>query len=101
MSVTKSNCWYSSNSLLFQKCAVPLKKSERESLTNSTFGTVSFSNRKPDEAKNLTNLSSTTGQCYKTFYGRKFRLFIKSQSFQLSVMFAGKVRAFTSEVPLD
>jgi hypothetical protein len=47
----------------------------------------------------------TWGQCYKTFYGRKLRLFIISYSvfpgnhFQPSLMFACKAGAYSSEVP--
>jgi hypothetical protein len=38
------------------------------------------------------------GQCYKTFYGCKLRLF-KNKLFQPSLMFAGKAGAYPSESP--
>ncbi len=52
-----------------------------------------------------TLLRTTCGQCYKTFYGRKLRLFIISQSvchwqaFQPNLMFAVKAGAYLSKAP--
>ncbi len=50
---------------------------------------------------------TTRGHCYKTFYGRKLRLFIISksncpcQAFQPSLMFAIKAGVYLIEVPFQ
>ncbi len=58
-------------------------------------------------SKSSTQSRQARGQCFKTFYGRKLRLFMISQSvvpckpFQPSLMFAGKARAYLSEAPFQ
>ncbi len=71
MSLSKSECWYSNNCLRFFKvcCSIAHIPSPNLTPNSSTNGTFTGS-----------GILTNWGRCQKTFYGRKLRLFIISQS---------------------
>jgi hypothetical protein len=56
-------------------------------------------------SQTLSNCVQSWGQCYKTFFVRNLRIFVKvrvfvhGKPFQPSLIFAGKAEAYPSEAP--